>query len=352
MKTIGILAVITLVFVGGCKGKNPDLMSGTTIADTLSQAQTSEHSYISWAEHLIDSEDINGGLALRGGDGLKLADIDGDVHIDIVSVHEDSNHLRIAFGTNSSDKWDLVTIASGADVMGIEDVALGDLNGDGWLDIVAACEQGHILYLQNPGAMVRTTPWARTIPTQSKNKGSWLRVFFADMDNDGQLEVLAANKGGVDIIDVEAGEPQRGSLSLFKITGGPLDPDMWHEQSLWNKGVPNTAIPIDIDRDGDIDVLTGSRLTHETLLFLKGAENRGEWLQISIQMISGTGLAKWTGRSNVFHATFADLNYDGRTDILLAIREQVEGAEPVQSLGWVQQPKHFEFDLDKDLKSE
>ncbi|MCF6274789.1 MAG: VCBS repeat-containing protein [Robiginitomaculum sp.] len=341
MRNICILATVTLALVGACTGKQPSETLDVTIANTPSQAQTIEKSYISWREHLIDSEDVNGGLALRGGDGLKLADMDGDGYVDIVSVHEDSNHLRIAFGTKLPHIWELATLAYGQDVKAIEDVALGDINGDGWLDIVAACEQGHILYLQNPGALMRTTPWPRTIPTHTKNKGSWLRVFLADIDSDGQLEVLAANKGGVDIVDVEKGEPKRGSLSLFKITGDPLDPDMWHEQSLWNKGVPNTAIPLDIDRDGDIDILTGSRLTHETLLLLKDGDNGTEWTEQEIKMTSGVGLPQWSGRSNVFHASPEDLNHDMRTDILLVIREKEGNAAPVQSLGWLQQPERI-----------
>ncbi len=52
----------------------------------------------------------------------------------------------------------------GAEAAAPEDVAIGDLNGDGYLDIMGACELAHIIYFQNPGKDIRTTEWKRLIP--------------------------------------------------------------------------------------------------------------------------------------------------------------------------------------------
>ena len=38
-------------------------------------------------------------------------------------------------------------------------VALGDINNDGYLDIVAACELAHIIYFENPIVNVKTQKW-------------------------------------------------------------------------------------------------------------------------------------------------------------------------------------------------
>ena len=102
-----------------------------TVADTPSDAQAPDDQFISWREHTVDDEQVNGGLPIRGGDGLAMADLDGDGYLDIVSVHEDSNHLRIAFGTGDPDTWVNITVAEGAEVGAIEDVAIGDIDGDG-----------------------------------------------------------------------------------------------------------------------------------------------------------------------------------------------------------------------------
>ncbi|MEP6274930.1 VCBS repeat-containing protein, partial [Hyphomonas sp.] len=188
-----------LLAVAACQAPSNTVTTATdasrlNVDETPSTARAEDGRYISWREHLIDDEQTNGGIAIRGGDGLAMADIDQDGHIDIVSVHEDSNHLRIAFGTDDPDVWENVTIAEGETVAAIEDVAIGDLNGDGWLDLVAACEEAHLLYLQSPGTNARTQVWQGLIPEITQDRGSWLRVFTADMDQDGRLDVLAANK--------------------------------------------------------------------------------------------------------------------------------------------------------------
>ena len=68
-----------------------------TVAETPTTARTPEGEFIAWREHRIDDEDINGGVAIRGGDGIAIGDIDGDGLEDLVTAHEDSNHIRIAF---------------------------------------------------------------------------------------------------------------------------------------------------------------------------------------------------------------------------------------------------------------
>ena len=73
-------------------------------------------------------------------------------YTDIVSVHESDTeydgsargHIRIAFGTGDPAKWELATLGEGAEAAAAEDVAIGDLNADGWLDLVVACELAHL----------------------------------------------------------------------------------------------------------------------------------------------------------------------------------------------------------------
>ena len=69
------------------------------------------------------------------------------------------------------------------------------MNGDGYPDIVAACELAHLIYFQNPGKEARTARWERVIPPVASNRGSYIRVFLADFNKDGRLEVVAPNKG-------------------------------------------------------------------------------------------------------------------------------------------------------------
>ena len=72
-----------LLAVAACQAPQaaaPDISGPPQLAvsDTPSKARTQDGLYISWREHLIDDEQTNGGTAIRGGDGLAAADLDGD----------------------------------------------------------------------------------------------------------------------------------------------------------------------------------------------------------------------------------------------------------------------------------
>ena len=316
-----------------------------TVADTPSTAVAADGLYISWAEHRIDDEGLNGGTAIRGGDGLVMGDIDRDGIEDIASVHEDSNHLRIAFGTDKPDEWERLTVGQGAEVGAIEDVAIGDINGDGWPDLVAACEEAHLIYFQNPGGNARSAHWPRLIPAITQGRGSWLRVFVADLNRDGRLDVIAPNKGAADIIDPSAAARPDRSTSLFLIDGDPLEQAPWREVVLFRKGVPNTAMPVDIDDDGDWDVLAAERLDQQlTLLEIVDADAEDEVGVRAHPIMIEPGFEAgpdWRGSSGALQSAFADLDADGRRDLVVSVTElSGVGEERLKKsgLGWLRQP--------------
>ena len=169
----------------------------TPVGDTLTQAQSVNGEYISWREHLID-DPVTANVNFSGSDGFVLGDIDRDGIEDIVSVHESdaeydsasfledfvppiAGHVRIHFGSNDPDRWVNVTVAEAEDVPAPEDAVVVDMNGDGWLDIVAAAERSHLIYLQNPGSDARSAQWPRLILPLTRDKGSYIRVFAADL---------------------------------------------------------------------------------------------------------------------------------------------------------------------------
>ncbi|RIJ26850.1 FG-GAP repeat domain-containing protein [Henriciella mobilis] len=334
--------VSTLVLaMAACAHTPPTELS---VADTPTRAQAPNGQFISWVEHRIDDEGMNGGVPIRGGDGLQMADMDGDGRADIVSVHEDSNHLRIAFATDDPDVWVNVTIGEGAEVAAIEDAAVGDLNGDGWPDLVAACEEAHLIYFENPGAAARSAPWQKLIPPVTQDRGSWLRTFIADVDGDGRMDVLGANKGASDIIDPSLPSAARPT-SLFLIEGDPLEPSSWREQVLSRETVPNTAMPVDVDGDGDLDVLAAARL-RQTMTMLENTWPReGGGIEVAphpIKIAPGFKVpANWKGTSSGFQTDFADIDGDGRLDLAVAVHETpsaIEGTPLMAGLGWLKQP--------------
>ncbi len=310
-----------------------------TVADTPTKARTPEGLFISWKEHLIDDEQVSGGVVLRGGDGLQMADLDGDGHLDIVSVHEDNHHIRLAFGTGDPDKWELATLAEGlAEAGAAEDVSIADANGDGHLDLVVACELAYLIYFQNPGdkAQIRSGDWPRVIPDVANNRGSYIRVFFVDLDGDGKPEVTAPNKG--DQHPGEGGVEEKDfplkEISWFALPDNPLDGNGWKEHVLTRVQIPINAEPVDMDGDGDWDLLGGSRGEARTFWFENLGGKPVKFREHAMN-VSGRHEPQQPGgkRLTGMNVAFNDLNQDGRLDVILQ--------ETPTLVVWLEQPDDF-----------
>jgi len=339
---LSLTAMGLSAFTSGLSPANVWADAPMTVAETPTSARTESGEFISWREHRIDDEDINGGVPIRGGDGIAIGDIDGDGLEDLVTAHEDSNHIRVAFSNGRTDEWTLGTIAEGKSARAVEDIALIDLNADGYLDVVAACEDAHLLYLQNPGEQARTGKWSALIPEFSKGRGSWLRVFATDIDGDGRAELTAANKGTADVVRLDAGDADNGATSLIRVVGNPLDSANWRETVLYQQGVPNTALPVDIDGDGDMDVIAAKRVRQQIVIIENqgvGAHGEVRTQAIPVQILPGFDApAGWRGLSNAFHADTADINNDGRLDILVNVLELADNPSFRHAgLGWLMQ---------------
>src|SRR5690606_28066191 len=120
--------------------------------------------------------------------------------------------------------------------------------------IIVACELAHLIYFENPGRDARRGDWQRVIPSATRNRGSFIRVFLADLNGDGTLEVATANKGA----QAATADQPPTPISFFEIDGDPLDDDAWVEHVLTEITWPINAHTVDIDGDGDIDIIGGS----------------------------------------------------------------------------------------------
>jgi hypothetical protein len=309
------------------------------IADQPTDTRAEDGRFIHWVEHRIDDSGLYPNVALRGADGLEMADLDGDGAEDLVSVHEDSDHLRLSFATDDPDVWHSVTLDQGARVAGAEDPAIGDLDHDGDLDLIIACEGGTLVYFENPGGARARDPsqWIPFIPPGVEERGSWIRVYVADLDRDGDLEVIATNKsipmpGGYGSMEVPA-----TPVSVFQIDGDPLDAASWHEFPLSHHRVPVNSRPIDLDGDGDLEVLIGSRGEARMLIAEDpmGPMPSANVIPIEVDNPHRLIPRDIPKRLSGFEVATYDLNGDGRLDLITS--------ETPWSLVWLEQPEEFEM---------
>lgn len=336
--TFGFLLPVICFFSVSCynQSQSPSAEDNSPVASRPSDATSVDGQYISWKEHLIDGLEISG-VPLSGSDGITMGDLDKDGFPDFVSVHESDTeydgvadgYIRMAFGSADPDQWESVTLAEGSEAGAAEDTVIADLNGDGWLDIVAACEFEHLIYFQNPGKNIRTGKWERVIPPITADRGSFIRVFSADFNKDGKLEIVAPNKG-----NQSASEAAKSSnpISWFEIKGDPLDGDTWIEHELNRVVIPENSRTVDIDGDGDLDILGASRGEGRIMWFENLGTDPISFKEHSINAFEDGVPYPITGVNVDFH----DFNKDGRLDIV------VYHSPEKRKFGWIEQPDDFE----------
>ena len=132
------------------------------------------------------------GSTTGGAEGY-LIDMDRDQDMDILATFNDNN--LIAWFENDGDAGTPSFIQREID-RGISDVKNfypADLDGDGDLDIVTMSNNtGEVLWLENNGIQDFTK---RNILNSNPESGLF-KVYAADMDNDGDLDIISQNANG------------------------------------------------------------------------------------------------------------------------------------------------------------
>jgi hypothetical protein len=192
----------------------------------------------------------------------ELADLDNDGDLDVVNEYQ----RYINQGAYS------FTIQDGTGGRG---VAVGDLNGDGYADIVVPDKNANtrVYYNDRAGGFYES---------QILNKGQELNVALGDIDGDGDLDVSVANRVWVN----------NGSGTL---TESGQDLNVAGTSSTWGRTFAY------INADAYLDLVVGE-LQYGCYVLLN----------------DGFGIFTWTGErlSTSFAVATGDFNLDGFTDIV------------------------------------
>ncbi len=321
-----------------------------------------------WVSHVIDDTS-------QGADGVRLGDLNGDGLLDIVTGWEEGGVTRAYLNPGPAGvegNWLAVTVGRTPDV---EDAVLADLDGDGRLEVVTSCEGRTRTIFVHWGPASReklldAAQWRTELLPPSRERMMWMFVVPADIDADGRLDLIAGGKG------------PEAAIGWFRSPDDPRRLDRWEWNPIGPAGWIMSLEAVDIDSDGDLDILTTDRKgssrgcrwlenpghsaarterwtnhfvggrDHEImflslgrvdgddlediaaatrdaglLLFLRNSGTQPRWTEVPLAMPKGVG----TGKA----AAVGDIDLDGRSDLVLSCEA---AAGPLSGVVWLSAP--------------
>ncbi|MCI1188424.1 FG-GAP-like repeat-containing protein [Hymenobacter sp. DH14] len=229
--------------------------------------------------------------------GLALGDVNNDGRLDLVVTNYNTGTAGVLLGQAGGTFAAVVQYATGAAASQPIGVALGDLNGDGWLDIVAATST---LNTSAPGppvglaAVLLGQGGGRfAVPVEYQLSGinsRSLGVALGDVNGDGQLDIVGGNGAG-NAVGVLLGLGGGTFASATQYAAGA-------------NSAPQSVALGDVNGDGQLDIVSGN--------YLSGTAG----------VLLGTGLGNFApmvhfaAGSALVGLTLGDANGDGKLDII------------------------------------
>jgi len=192
--------------------------------------------------------------------------------------------------------WTYTSTWNAPDVGTYAEPAFADLDNDGDYDLLIGAYDGISYAYKNTGRATSPT-WTYNSAWNAPDIGSYAAPAFADLDNDGDYDLLIGESGG--------------TCRAYKNTGSATSPT-WTAEATWDTpDVGTYAVPAfaGLDNDGDYDLLIG-----ETSGISYAYKNTG-----SATSPTWTAEATWNTPDVGTYAVpaFADLDNDGDYDLLI-----------------------------------
>lgn len=238
---------------------------------------------------------------------IAIGDLDGDGKPDIVGANFSLKRLNIFRNISSAGVINSSSFATRIDSSlgnnSPQSVTLGDLDGDGKLDVVCAnsVSQNTISILRNTSTVGSISLAAKVDFATGTNPRS---VGIGDLDGDGKLDIVCANNStGVN------------SVSVFRntATSGSITTTSFAANVAFTAGAAPFSVTIgDIDGDGKPDLVTSNNNTN-TVSILRNTTSIG-----GLTPSSFATKVDFTADAGPTSVAIGDIDGDGRPDLAVA----------------------------------
>ena len=249
-----------------------------------------------WKRHAIDSTS-------RGADGVRPMDVNNDGRPDLCTGWEEGGVIRVYLHPGKDDvtgPWPKVTVGK---VASPEDAVFVDLNLDGAIDVVSACEgKQRELFVH----------WAPTSPADYLNEMAWRTEPLPGSHPTSMwmfsLPWPKADHSGIDLISGAKGNGAAiGRLVQAENT------QRWNWQPIVDAGWIMSLEAEDINGDGKADLVYSDR---------KGKTRGVFWIDMANPDKPGKPQLIGGANQEVMFLDVADFDADGKKDVVVAMRSE------------------------------
>lgn len=227
---------------------------------------------------------------------------------------------------------------------GLAGGAMGDIDGDGWLDIVAFEDPGEFAIFLNQGQSgnLSSSSFAPKvqIPSGELGQGNSSGTILHDFDNDGKIDIATYFRG--------ASPSLTGGFTISRNMSTPGTVSFEPAEQFYNVGIFCSGFDVaDLDGDGRLDFLLNS----SGLYFAQNISTPGNIEFATLRFLNASGGA----------VSAKDLNGDGKPEIMVVGSGSFNLLENISSVGNIQFAAPVNFpgsavsgitlaDLDSDTK--
>jgi hypothetical protein len=222
--------------------------------------------------------------------GLTVFDFDNDDDMDIFQAND--HQMNFLFRNDDGDYTEVglasgVAVNSKGNVTGSMHGTVGDINGDGLIDIFVSDLKYGALYKNLGNGLFKDITESSGLALHLANKGSW-GVSLFDFDNDGDLDIISANGTAEELILQYPLLLENDGKGHFKNVGR-------NRGSYFTKKRSGRGLAVwDFDNDGDLDVIISHvDLQANATLLRNDGGNKNHWLGLTL--IGENGLTSAMG---------------------------------------------------------